>query len=139
LGCFKSQALEPDTKERFESYFGKKIFVKEPQRKAVAQTKGSEGSESGPTLRSLAEGNKVLFEANRTLADANKKLADAHLILAEGNRDLIKILKEYFEKGLDLSSYTHTGPTPAREEENVGQGNLYEDFAQGKTRKAGKR
>lgn len=31
FGLFKSQVLEPETKKRFEDYFKKKIFIKEPE------------------------------------------------------------------------------------------------------------
>lgn len=69
-------------------------------------------------LKSLADGNHILYDANRTLADsnknlseANKKLADAHMILAEGNKELIQIMKTMVDKGV-FNLQAGTPPAP---------------------------
>lgn len=86
---FKSKELTGEIKDRFEGYFGKKIFgtvsmTTDQQQERPQQERPQEESITMQTILKLAA-------SNQTLSDANKKLADAHFLLAEGNRELVRM------------------------------------------------
>jgi hypothetical protein len=82
FGLFKSKELEPETKKKFEDYYGKSIFTGESKGK-VNVSRGTSEKPPGDKLQTLIESNKLL-------AEANKKLSDAHFLLAEDQRELMR-------------------------------------------------
>jgi hypothetical protein len=92
-GLFKSKKLEPETKKKFEDYFGKSIFPRE------TLTKGQDSQDDGNTqpdekqndliLRSLNE----LIQSNKLLAEQSIKLAEGNTIQANNHKELIELVR----------------------------------------------
>lgn len=94
---FKSKELEPKTKEKFEQYFGEKIFTQQAQREAeleaIKRRKENDGVSSGSITRETKINEEksllsILVHSNAEAIAANREAIANNKILAETNKQL---------------------------------------------------